>query len=134
MSRRAPVLALGLALAACHHPRVPEPSGVPAGLYSGRTPSPGLLQLEVKEGDRVELVHLVTLHLPPAELERHSARLVRGESGQPCLEPPPRTVKPCLERGKGEALVLTLQPEETQVHLQRVEARGPPPGEAPPAP
>jgi hypothetical protein len=37
---------LTLALAASHRR---EPSGVPAGLYSGAPPAPGLLQLEVKE-------------------------------------------------------------------------------------
>jgi hypothetical protein len=113
---------LTLALAASHRPRAPEPSGVPAGLDSGATPAPGLLQLEVKEEGRVELVNRVTLHLPPAQLERHAARRVRGESGRRCLKPPPRTVRPCLEPGEDEALVLTLQPEGTRVRLQRVKA------------
>jgi len=72
------------ALAASRRPRAPEPSGVPAGLDSGATPLLHL-QLEVKEEGRVEWVNLVTLHLPPAQLERHAARRVRGEAGRRCL-------------------------------------------------
>ena len=117
MSLRAAVLTL--ALAASHRPSRP---GCPRASTPGPPPLLLPLQLEVKEEGRVELVNLVTLHLPPAELERHAARRVRGESGRRCLKPPPRTVRPCLEPGEDEALVLTLQPEGTRVRLQRVKA------------
>src|SRR4051812_15561199 len=110
-----PALALVLAAA----PDAPAP-----GYYNADTPHhPGFIQLHVEKDGQVTFLHVVTIHLPPYELERHKARLVKKE-GKLCMEPAPHDVAPCLSRDKdgqwqlallSPAKVLTLvrEPPET---------------------
>ena len=88
------------------------------GLYSGTIPTrPGLVQLELK-ANKAHLVNVVTVHLPPAEIEA-SDFAVKVTEKTVCLSPAPVTVEPCLER-KGQTLLARLASDKTVVTLEWV--------------
>ena len=80
-------------------------------LYSAATREPhGLVQLELGEGDRAVFRQVVSIHLPPAEVERLEVKVSRkGE--QLCLTPKPKAVDACLVQ-KGAGLVARFKGEE----------------------
>lgn len=119
---RALLLAVAVAGLACARPPpAPPPPLVAPGTYNGRPPRHvGLLQLKVREDGGATFLHVVSVHLPPRELERREVRLERGADGRVCLSPAPEAVEPCLAVEQDGALTVTTQGEEGRaVRLER---------------
>ena len=87
------------------------------GRYGADTTDPGFVQLVVEKDGTVTFLHVVTLHLPPFELERHAARLVRGPKGSWCMEPAPKDALPCLTQARNGKWLLTLKQGNTVLTL-----------------
>ena len=88
-------------------------------LYSAAITEPhGLLQLELKAGGASgRFRHVVSIHLPPAELETLDVK-VTAKGEQLCLEPQPKVIEPCVTK-KGDALEATLKRKKTKVLLEK---------------
>ncbi len=92
-------------------------AGPAPGLYSAAfTHRHGLLQLEVKANGEGHLRQVVSLHLPPAEIESLDVKLTE-KGGQLCLSPAPATVEPCLKI-TADGLLATLKNEKVEVTLK----------------
>lgn len=102
-------------------PAPPAPPVQPAkplvapGIYNGRPPHHvGLLQLKVREDGTATLLHVVSVHLPPVELERREVRLERGPEGRICLSPEPEALEPCLTLGADGGLNVRTREEDAE--------------------
>lgn len=105
------VLAGVLLVLACAAPV----DGPAPGIHGADTPDhPGFVQLRVEKDGAVTLLNVVTLHLPPAELERHTGRLVRKD-GRTCIAPAPSSIEPCLTKDKQGRWQVTLKSPAGQV-------------------
>ncbi len=112
------------ALACARPPPAPPPPLVAPGTYNGRPPKyVGLLQLQVREDGSATFLNVVSVHLPPRELERREVRLERGADGRVCMSPAPDAVEPCLAQEQGGALTVTTKDEGTAVLLEPVPAQ-----------
>ncbi|NOK38605.1 hypothetical protein HMI49_35970, partial [Corallococcus exercitus] len=99
----------------------PEPPAPPArplvapGIYNGRPPRHvGLLQLKVREDGTATLLHVVSQHLPPVELERREVRLEPGPEGRVCLSPEPEALEPCLTLAPDGGLNVRTREEDAE--------------------
>lgn len=119
------VLAGVLSAVACARtPPAPPPPLVAPGTYNGRPPKyVGLLQLTVREDGTGTFLNVVSVHLPPRELERLEVRLEQGADGRVCMSPAPAAVEPCLAREQGGALTVKTKDEGTAVVLEPVPAQ-----------
>ncbi|HZI12177.1 MAG TPA: hypothetical protein VE153_17470 [Myxococcus sp.] len=122
------VRALGLVvfsmLACARPPPAPPPPLVAPGTYNGRPPKyVGLLQLTVREDGTATFLNVVSVHLPPRELERREVKLERGADGRVCMNPAPDAVEPCLAQEQGGALTVKTKDEGTAVLLEPVPAQ-----------
>lgn len=126
MSRvlRAWVVAAVSAVACARPPPAPPPVLVAPGTYNGRPPKHvGLLQLKVREDGSATFLHVVSVHLPPQELERREVKLERGPDGRVCMSPAPQAVEPCVALEQGGALTVKTRDEGTAVLLEPVPAQ-----------
>ena len=127
MSRFAAWVALTGALACARAPVTASAFPVAPGTYNGRPPHyVGLLQLSVRPDGTATFLNVVSVHLPPVELERREVRLERGAEGQVCMRPPPEALEPCLMLGDdGVLTVMTREPgaEPIPVRLERAPPR-----------
>ncbi|RKH67298.1 hypothetical protein [Corallococcus llansteffanensis] len=88
---------------------------VAPGIYNGRPPRHvGLLQLKVREDGTATLLHVVSAHLPPVELERREVRLERGAEGRVCMSPEPEALEPCLTLGADGGLNVRAREEDAE--------------------
>jgi hypothetical protein len=86
-------------------------------LYSGATGEPvGLLSLQLKPGGKAVFKQVISMHLPPAEIEVLEVA-VADKGGQVCLEPAPRAIAACLLK-KGSGLEATLKDNGKRVLLE----------------
>jgi hypothetical protein len=94
-----------------------------AGNYSGALPkTPGFIKLEIKDGGGVTLLNVVTIHLPPVEIERLETKLSQSkDNSAPCFETKPKTVEPCLVSANEQEIVVKLIPDGTEVKLKRIQ-------------
>ncbi|RKH39103.1 hypothetical protein [Corallococcus sicarius] len=99
-------------------PAPPAPPAKPLvapGIYNGRPPQHvGLLQLKVREDGTATLLHVVSAHLPPVELERREVRLERGPEGRICLSPEPEALEPCLTLDADGGLNVRTREEDAE--------------------
>lgn len=88
-------------------------------LYSAATTEPhGLIQLELAEGGAAgRYRQVVSIHLPPAELEVLDVK-VTAKGDQLCLDPKPKAIEPCAVK-KGAGLEVTLKSKKTKLVLER---------------
>jgi hypothetical protein len=94
---------------------------VKIGIFSGQTPdNPGFLKLEIKESNEVTFLNVVTLHLPPAEIEKLETKLVETTE-KICFEKKPQTVEPCLYSVSENEITLKTIPGGKEVKLKRVD-------------
>ncbi len=91
-------------------------SGAPSG-YVGR------LILDLSEDGTYTLINLVSMHLPPQELENRRGK-VTWKGAQGCLLPVPEAIEPCFT-AQGRDVIQVIQRQGNQpITLQRiVEAR-----------
>lgn len=92
----------------------------PPGRYESQAPGPGFVQLEVDAQHKVTLLYVVTLHLPPAELERHTATLAMNKAGRWCMAPAPVSVAPCLVAGPKGTWRVVFKTPRTVLTLERL--------------
>lgn len=73
--------------------------GSPSHLYTVATPQPhGLLTLELRPGGRCTFKQVVSIHLPPAEVEVLDATFTE-KGDELCLAPKPKALdQACLRR------------------------------------
>lgn len=107
-------LLLGVLLVFC----AKSPTLPAAAIYTGQLESSGFIQLEVYPDRTAIFRRVVTLHLPPAELETVRVKLVQKKNGL-CLEPAPRSVAPCLRRVKAGQFALYFQETRREIVLQK---------------
>ena len=87
------------------------------GLYSGATHEPhGLLQLEVRGDGKGHFRRVVSIHLPPAEIEKKDVTLTVTKDTV-CLAPAPSQIEKCLKRTP-KGLVAKLIDEGVEVLLE----------------
>lgn len=87
------------------------------GLYSGPTHRPhGLLQLEVGADGKGHFRRVVSIHLPPAEIENKDVTLTITKETV-CLAPAPSQIEKCLKRTP-KGLVAKLIDEGVEVLLE----------------
>lgn len=90
---------------------------LPDGYYSGSLPDrPAFLQLRVTGATGV-FKQVITVHLPPAEVESVEVKLVVTAS-RVCLSPAPRSIEPCLKR-TDQGLEAQLKGSSASVVLAR---------------
>lgn len=98
-----------------------EPSKIISGNFSGDTPkSPGFLKLEIKSDGSALFLNVVTVHLPPAEIERLETK-VKENKGTICFETKPQTVEQCAVSASEREIVLKLLSDNSEIKLKRVE-------------
>ena len=86
------------------------------GLYTAATTAPhGLVQLEVRANDKGHVRRVISIHLPPAEIENLEVALTVTNEAV-CLEPAPSAIEKCLKRTKG-GLLATLKQNKTELLL-----------------
>lgn len=90
------------------------------GLYSARkTKGVGLIQLEVRPNGSATLRNVVSVHLPPVEVESVSVKLV-WVKGKLCMRPAPQTVHPCFTVNSDGDVALKTLPDNDAVILKKV--------------
>lgn len=94
-----------------------------AGNYSGELPkTPGFLKLEIKEDGGVTFLNVVTVHLPPVEIERLETKLSSAnDNSAPCFQTKPKTIEPCLVSANEKEIIVKLIPGGTEVRLKRIQ-------------
>ena len=94
-----------------------------AGNYSGKLPkTPGFLKLEIKEDGSVTFLNVVTVHLPPVEIERLETKLTSSNNNPAlCFETKPKTVEPCFVSANEREIVVKLVSDGSEVKLKRIE-------------
>lgn len=91
-----------------------------SGTFSAETPkNPGFIRLEIKPDGTALLLNVVTVHLPPVELERLETMLNQSKDGALCFAEKPKTVEPCLVLADARAVVVKLIPEGTLLKLEK---------------
>lgn len=86
------------------------------GLYSGATRQPhGLIQLEVGASGQGHFRQVISIHLPPAEIESKDVTLTITRDSV-CLSPVPDAIERCLRRTK-DGLVATLTEDKSELLL-----------------
>lgn len=87
------------------------------GLYSGATRQPhGLVQLEVGADGKGHFRRVISIHLPPAEIENKDVAVTVTKETV-CLAPPPSSIEKCLKRTP-KGLVAVLTDDATEVLLE----------------
>jgi hypothetical protein len=86
------------------------------GLYSGATRQPhGLIQLEVGANGKGRFRQVISIHLPPAEIESIDVTLTVTKDTV-CLSPAPGAIEKCLRRTK-DGLVAVLSENNAELLL-----------------
>jgi hypothetical protein len=90
------------------------------GRFSGAPTSYiGRLILEIAEDGSYSFLNLVTMHLPPVELEnRHGQVTFSGDKG--CLLPAPEAIEPCFTAQGPDMLQVVQKRDGKQVTLRRI--------------
>jgi hypothetical protein len=90
-------------------PDAGAPDAGTAALYSAATTEPhGLLQLELKAGGKGRFKQVVSIHLPPAEVEVLDVTV--DDKGQDvCLTPKPKALDVACLAHKGDGLEATFK-------------------------
>jgi hypothetical protein len=92
-----------------------------SGSYSGQIPdAQGFLKLDIQENNQVTFFNVVTLHLPPAEIEKLETKLIES-NGKTCFEKKPVTIEPCLSSITENEITLKTIPDGKEVKLKKVE-------------
>ena len=91
------------------------------GSYSGEIPrNPGFLKLEFGENGKTLFLNIVTLHLPPTEIERLETTAKYADNGRICFDPQPRTIEPCLVSFTDDEVVVKTRPDGAEVKLKKI--------------
>ena len=87
------------------------------GLYTGATRQPhGLVQLEIGANGKGHFRRVISIHLPPAEIENRDVTLTVTKETV-CLAPAPTAIEKCLKRTP-KGLVAVLTDDNTEVLLE----------------
>lgn len=94
-----------------------------SGNFSGQLPNtPGFLKLEIQKDGKTLFLNVITLHLPPAEIERFNSRIT-DKDGKLCFENKPKTIEPCLISASDKEIIVKLVSGGTEVSLKRIEEK-----------
>ncbi|MCV4732674.1 hypothetical protein OFB80_32800, partial [Escherichia coli] len=69
------------------------------------------MKLDSDEKGKTLFLNIVTLHLPPTEIERLETTAKHTDKGRICFDPPPRTIEPCLVSFTDDEVVVKTKPE-----------------------
>ena len=92
------------------------------GIYSGHPSNyAGLIQLEVrKNGENAVFRNIISIHLPPAEIENIEVMLNKDEQGRCYLSPSPSTIEPIIFEISNDSIVVVQKDNRTKVILERL--------------
>lgn len=82
--------------------------------------NPGFVKLEIAEDGTATLLNVVTIHLPPVEIERLKTKISRTKNDQLCFETKPKTVESCLISVAENEIVVKLISEDVELKLTRI--------------
>ncbi len=82
--------------------------------------TPGFVKLEIAEDGTATLLNVVTIHLPPVEIERLKTKISRTKNDQLCFETKPKTIEPCLISVAEDEIVVKLVSENVELKLTRI--------------
>lgn len=90
-----------------------------SGTFRAELPkTSGFLKLQIDADGKVLFLNVVTLHLPPAELERLETK-VNFKDGKFCFETKPQTVEQCAVSADSEEIVLKMESNQIEVRLKK---------------
>lgn len=92
------------------------------GNFSGQLPTPGFLKLEIQKDGKALFLNVVTLHLPPAEIERFESKITQKD-GKYCFAENPKTVEPCFVSVSDNEIVIRLSSDKKEISLKRIEEK-----------
>lgn len=91
-----------------------------SGNFTAKTKNtPGFLKLEINEDGSVKFLNVVTLHNPPAEIERLESKLIE-EEGKLCFEDKPKTIGQCFVSYDDDAVTVKLDSDSSELKLKKV--------------
>lgn len=93
-----------------------------SGNFSGALSTPGFLKLEIQKDGKALFLNVVTMHLPPAEIERFESKLTQ-KNGKLCFAENPKTIDPCLVSASENEIVVRLSSDKKEITLKRIEEK-----------
>lgn len=93
-----------------------------SGNFSAPLPTPGFLKLEIQKDGKVLFLNVVTVHLPPTEIERFESKITRKD-GKICFAEKPKTIAPCLVSASDNEIVVKLAADGKEITLKKIEEK-----------
>lgn len=91
------------------------------GSFSGDAPKyHGFLKLDVNKNGSATFLNVVTIHLPPTEIERLKTKL-KFQDNRLCFEEKPKTIEQCLTAATQNEITVKLASDGAEVKLKRIE-------------